>query len=177
MHACLQRKEIDVLMTRYDDRYVALDERTAHARAHDADFFVSIHANACSNPAVSGVETYTLNHDLFAVSHDSTTTEQVHRARAVFHDLCTKSNESADVIHRSIIDTLKKQQYPVTDRRVRKAVSQVLLGADVPAALIEVGFLSNRQEALRLSDEQYLNDLAHGICTGIHTALQQPEEG
>ena len=60
----------------------------------------------------------------------------------------------------------------VIDRKVKHSVTQVLLGAQMPAVLVEVGFVSHKKEAALLGDYQYQNRIAQGICDGILFAIR-----
>jgi len=74
-------------------------------------------------------------------------------------------------VHSHVLCQAKKF-YAVKDRTVKESVSQVLLGTDMPAALIELGFLTNPEETKLLTQPAYQTALAQGICNGIESYLK-----
>ncbi len=79
---------------------------------------------------------------------------------------CVQSKKLAHAVHNELLKNVQKN-CSVIDRRVKHAVSQVLMGTHMPAILIELGFISHPQEAIRLQNEQYQNAMVQGICNGI----------
>jgi N-acetylmuramoyl-L-alanine amidase len=155
----------EVFLTRDNDSFVALDERTTQANKKKVDLFLSIHANAGS-PHASGIETYWLDSKLLK-NCNSIRNDTVQKL-VVMKD--TLSSLCAQCVHNAAIDAAKKI-YNVNDRKVKTSVAQVLLGTDVmiPAALIEIGFLSNQKETKLLMDKAYQSTIAQGIANGIIT--------
>ncbi|MBI4800807.1 MAG: N-acetylmuramoyl-L-alanine amidase [Desulfarculus sp.] len=167
----------EALLTRGKDVFVPLEDRTAFANTHDADLFVSIHINASSSPNLSGIETYFLNlasdeqSMRVAARENATTQRSISDLQAILNDLMlnTKINESnhlARTLHKNLLGQVRRQ-YPAQDLKVKQAPFYVLIGARMPAALIEVGFLTNPQEHQRLSSAPYRDQLAEGIAQGI----------
>ena len=167
----LRSNGCSVMLTRESDATVAVDQRTYLANRHNADLFISIHANSMSNKNASGIETYWAGKHLFKKQHgnlDSDTTSLVatfcqfkdKASRELAQHLQTNSVLSAQSMHNA------------ADRKVRESVVQVLLGTDMPAALIEVGFLSNEIEASLLAQPAYQKLLANGITKGITSYLK-----
>ncbi len=78
----------------------------------------------------------------------------------------------ATELHKQVLEVAQKK-YKVKDRLVKEAVSQVLLGTDMPSALIELGFLSNEHDARQLANKQYHKHIAQGICLGIEHCINQ----
>lgn len=159
----LKKSGCEVYLTRYGDYFVALDERTTDANKKKVDLFLSIHANSGYSAAASGIETYCLDSSLLRRSPAVDGQLGILMAQ---RDLMNFS--LAHAVHESALAAAKKV-YEVKDRKVKKSVSQVLLGTDVmiPSALIEVGFLSNHAETKLLMDPAYQMKLAHGIVQGI----------
>lgn len=159
----LRAKKIDVYLTRDTDRTVLLDERTSFANKYNGDLFVSIHANAALNRAVSGLETYCMSNNLFTEdSPENIIKKQLDQKHAA-------SDTLARTVHRSILATV--HPYCVNDRSVRHAVSQVLLGSTMPAILVEIGYVTHEKEAELLVQAQYQAMIAHGIVQGISSYL------
>lgn len=149
-----------VHLTRPGDQYMALDERTRIANlSTDAGFFVSLHANYAANPLTEGLETFHMHHNLF--SRIDADHKDHNKLR-----LNTQSERLADFVHQALIKIAAK--FNLVDRKVKQSVSQVLLGVEMPAILIELGFLSNPKEAKLLNSAAYQDLLAKGIRNGIN---------
>jgi len=165
----LKKSGCEVHLSRYGDYFVALDERTSDANKKKVDLFLSIHANSGSSQAAAGIETYCLDSAL--LKRGSLTDGHLSLLMAQ-RDLMNASLAAS--VHGSALDAAKKV-YEVRDRKVKKSVSQVLLGTDlmIPSALIEVGFLSNQEETKLLMDPKYQMVLAHGIAQGVLNYLKK----
>jgi N-acetylmuramoyl-L-alanine amidase len=163
----LRGKGFEVFLTRDADVSVALDARTSFANnCPNATIFVSIHANSAASSTACGVETFCLDPQLFhkdahCLAHGyQDTIDQVTNTR------CQDSCKLASLIHGNIAQSVSTH-YPFFDRKVKHAVSQVLVGTNMPSALVEVGFLSNERETKLLKTRSYQQLLACGICNGI----------
>ncbi len=165
----LRKRGYNVFLTRKDDEHVALEERVLFAnREISGDLFVSIHANAAANVKASGIETFYCSDSVFSDPlFTDTPTELSEKSNSFARDKGQASQLFADYVQRSVLDTLATQQYRVNDRRAKQEPFRVLLGTDMPAVLVELGFLTNEQEAQRLQDTQYQSALAEGISRGI----------
>lgn len=161
----LNQKGYKAGVTRDTDIDVSLDQRTKLAN-NNADLFLSIHANSSSNKNTKGIETYCLDYELFTPGFSTLNSKNKSYVAYLEKDRCQRSNILAHCVHKNTIETVVKSNNNI-DRKVRPAVSQVLLGTDMPAVLIEIGFLSNEIEATLLSDKRYQHLLAQGICNGI----------
>jgi N-acetylmuramoyl-L-alanine amidase len=162
--AYLKKAGYEVLLTRNNDCFVPLDQRTFYANKKKVDLFLSIHANAGSTDAASGIETYWLDSKL--LKNCTINNHDTLKKLVVMND--TLSSLLAENVHSSVIAAAKKV-YDVNDRKVRTSVTQVLLGTDLmmPSALIEVGFLSNQKETKLLMNNNYQMTLAQAIAEGI----------
>lgn len=166
----LHKKGFDVFLTRSADTLVALDERTLITDYNKhAAVFVSIHLNAAPNVHASGIETFFFDASKYCVGDDKPSC----LIRALLADRCTKSELLAQSIHTSVINAAKSKHHGVLDRTVKQSFLQVLVGSCVPAALIELGFLTNQQEAALFKDTRYKMLLASGICDGIVRYFEQ----
>jgi N-acetylmuramoyl-L-alanine amidase len=149
-----------VHLTRDGDYFVSLDERTRFANLKTrASLFVSLHANYSKNPQISGLETYFMHYDLFNNIDEGP--NKISRLA-----LNTSSKLCASKVHENLLASLAK--YDVVDRKVKRAVSQVLLGVEMPAILVELGFVSNFKEAHLLDSPTYELTLAQGLYEGIN---------
>ncbi|MCK5323549.1 MAG: N-acetylmuramoyl-L-alanine amidase, partial [Desulfobulbaceae bacterium] len=168
----------DTILTRNNDVFVPLEERTAIANASNADLFISIHVNAAPSPDISRVETFILslatNKDEMrtAAFENATSSRSLSDLQAILMDLMqnTKINEStklAEYIQEDMISGLSRKYGGITNHGVKKAPFIVLIGAQMPAILTEIAFLSNPKEAKRLQSDAYLHTVAEEIANGI----------
>jgi N-acetylmuramoyl-L-alanine amidase len=178
----LQARGIEVLLTREDDTYLKLEQRTAFANSKRGDLFVSIHCNAAPNKKMRGIETYTLNTsaDRYAIrlaARENATTERgVGDLQYILADLATKANTGestrlAERIQASVVQTLSKDYTEIKSLGTKEALFFVLLGAKMPAVLVETSFLSHPEEELRLADNVYQSRIADAIAQATERFL------
>ncbi len=170
---------IEAILTRNDDRYLSLEERTALANTRHADLFVSIHTNAARNPRARGIETYFLNLATddesirVAAMENATSTKNISEIHSILNDLLknAKINESrhlAELVQNSLIAGMSQRGYRrIEDKGVKQAPFYVLIGARMPSILVETSFISNREECRRLVTSAYQNHLAESIVQGL----------
>jgi N-acetylmuramoyl-L-alanine amidase len=178
----------EVFLTRETDRFISLEERTAMANRKNADFFVSIHANANPVRRVKGIETYLLNwtndeeamrvaarENKISLKKMREMHRQMDTLGMILNDLSrdSKRNDSiklANYIQQSMVTTLHNESdYKSIDLGVKQALFYVLFGARMPSVLVEVSFISNPQEEQLLSDESYRLHIAKAIAKGLDT--------
>jgi N-acetylmuramoyl-L-alanine amidase len=180
------KKELgyEVILTRDNDKYLTLEQRTEVANKNRADLFISIHTNAARNKNAYGIETYFLNlatdEDSISVAarENATSTKNISDLQTILNDLMrdAKINESsrlASHIQNSMVGSLKKKYSHIRDRGVKQAPFYVLLGARMPAVLLEVSFISNPRECKRLSSDEYQDRLCDGILDGIKKYIRE----
>lgn len=169
----LKQDGYPVFLTRKADESVELDERTTFANTcKHAALMVSIHANSAPNSNSRGVETFCLTNTLFK-SYACVPNARVAYVKNYLSQLNEHSSLLAHALHDNVIACVKKKQSDVVDRKVKNSVSQVLIGSTLPSALIEIGFLSNHDEAQLLRDKSYQQLIAHGIYTGIRSYFER----
>jgi N-acetylmuramoyl-L-alanine amidase len=172
----------EVIYTRKDDRYVPLEERTAIANSADADLFISIHANSSNSQEVRGVETYYLS---LATSKEAK--ELAIRENALtqssLHDLpdlvkkITRSEKTAESrrLAVEIQDTLSERLQLVSTHEKNRGVKQapfiVLTGANMPAVLSEISFVSNASDETLLLENGQRQRIADSLYRGIAAYL------
>ena len=172
------RLGLKVLLTRDKDTFLPLEERTARANTKGADLFISIHANAHKSPNVHGVETYILNIATdseamrVAAMENATTTKNMSDLQMILSDLMlnskiTESGRLGAKVHHAMVKSLRKRNKSIRDLGVKQAPFYVLIGANMPSILVEMGFISNRTEEKRLRDQKYLDQLTDGLVEGI----------
>jgi N-acetylmuramoyl-L-alanine amidase len=174
----LRGEGLEVLLTRESDRYLTLEERTEFANRKGADLFVSIHANASRKRSSNGVETYLLDtrYDRqtarVAARENGTTVEALDDLQKILASLRLGYNERfaarlAFHLHRSLVRRLKESYRGTLDLGVKRGPFLVLFAAQMPAVLAEIGFMSNRAEANRMSTKPFARVAADGIAKGI----------
>jgi N-acetylmuramoyl-L-alanine amidase len=177
--AQLQAAGITTRLTRESDESVALADRTALANRLTAIAFVSIHANASPAKGVRGAETYYMSAD--ASDHEAAAAAARENASAppdtvqlILWDLAhvANLNESARLA-RSIQERLNAVQ-GIKDRGVRQAPFVVLTGATMPAALVEIGFLSNAEDATRISARDEQDKIVAAITDAVVEFVRTP---
>ncbi len=138
----LEASGVGVVMTRWQDKFLELEERSAVANDRNADLFVSIHADSEPSKSVQGFTIYV--------------------ARGASRNAYRAAQAISRAMSRTGADT----------RGIREADYRVLVQTVCPAVLIELGYLSNAWEASRLRDGDYQDRLARAIVDGIQTYLR-----
>ena len=159
--AKLEAEGYQVVTTRTSDTFVDLTDRSRAANASESDIFVSIHINASGSSAAQGIETY--YYQPFA--------EYPSRINATYHANPTRlsmSDTLANAIHSSLINATGAQ-----NQGVKRQTFAVLRETTAPAVLLELGFLSNPQEAARLNTSAYQETLANAIVAGIKSYYEK----
>ncbi len=173
-----------VIMTRSDDRFITLEERTAIANTTNADLFISLHTNAHRNKRAYGIETYFLNLAtdddaiLVAARENATSRKNISDLQVILNDLMknAKINESSRLaahVQKSLVSRIDRHYSYVKNKGVKQAPFYVLLGAQMPAILIETSFISNKRECNRLTDATYQDHLCDAILQGIRRYIQE----
>jgi N-acetylmuramoyl-L-alanine amidase len=177
--ARLREHGIAVTLTRTTDRTLTLRQRVDIANKLPADLFVSIHANASAARTQRGYETYVLTAkgvdiDARALRSDTTTPRPgVDPDIALVLDDLERGAaqwESAELAAR-MQKALRERRGPEGDRGVRQDSQHVLLGATMPAVLVEVGFIDHPIEGTQLADAAVQADIAAAIARAIEDQL------
>jgi len=138
VYELLLKQDFAVHLTRTEDVQVSLSERTDFANGLGADLFVSMHSNAADQaPTASGIETYYYSED-------------------------EEGKSLAEFVQNSVI-----QATGAKNRKTKTANFYVCKNTDMPAVLVEMGFLTNKDECQKLIDDEYQIKLAEGIVQGI----------
>jgi N-acetylmuramoyl-L-alanine amidase len=170
--------DLEVILTREHDTFLPLEDRAVIANQKMADLFISIHANSSSNSKISGVETYYLNftqdpHAIeVAARENATSTKNIGEMEKIIKKIIQnskieESKELALTVQESIIKKLSSTYLNIKNLGAKGGPFWVLIGADMPAILIETSFLSNPYDNARLKSENYRQLIAEGICEGI----------
>lgn len=174
----LKANGFEVAYSREKDKSVQLSQRTRQANAARADLFVSIHVNAHDNKSINGFETYFLN---LATSKQAARVAMLENAgsdkrladmqgmlaEVMLNARVDESHRLANDVQKSALFRLKKKEYSTRDNGVKAAPFHVLLGAQMPAILVELGYCTNAAEAKNLNSPQYRHALAEGLAEGV----------
>jgi N-acetylmuramoyl-L-alanine amidase len=169
------------VLTRHGDTFVSLRERVARARAHRADLFLSVHADALPDSAVRGLSVYTLSDQAsdrmaaaLAIRENKDDfvggvrlSRQPREIGAILLDLARRqTNNRSLVLARMIVDELGRA-VPLLDTPHRAAGFAVLTAPDMPSALVELGCLSNPGDERLLRQHAHQQRLAQGLARAI----------
>lgn len=174
----------EVILTRNEDVFISLEERTAIANTKGADLFISLHLNAHSSAQVHGFETYYLNLSTdpeairVAALENATSTHQLSDLQGILSDIMknSKIDESSRLAHKvqdALSSGLSDRKFPqVKSLGVKQAPFYVLIGAEMPAILVEMAFISNKTDANQMKKESYQDALAGEIVQGLQKYIR-----
>ena len=168
----------EVIYTRTDDTFIPLEGRTALANEKKADLFLSIHANSSPYPRISGVETFYLNFTDSKDAMDVASRENASSQKSVFelqdiiqkislHEKLDESKEFAGRIQTSLFSLSSRNVAGQKNRGVKKAPFVVLIGANMPSVLAEIGFVTNPREETLLKKPDYRQKVADALFRGV----------
>lgn len=177
-----ERLGCDVFLTRNEDIFLPLDERTAFANVKKADVFISLHVNSHKQADIFGLETYFLNMAtderaiMLAAKENATSEKNISDLQSILNSLMlnTKISESSKLAYNvqdGIMGGIKNSYKANKSLGVKQAPFYVLIGAEMPAILIETGFISNSTERKRLQSDKYHEILAYGVVDGIESYI------
>jgi N-acetylmuramoyl-L-alanine amidase len=174
----LVKEGLEVILTRTDDRFVTLEERTARANEQQADLFVSIHCNAAENHVRHGIETYVLDTTKDEIAARVAARENATSQAATAElgsilanmrmaDQASRSTRLAELMQRAALGSLRDKYPDVHDGGVHTAGFYVLVGARMPSILFETSYVSNPSEEQRLGSEDYRERMADAIVNAV----------
>jgi N-acetylmuramoyl-L-alanine amidase len=168
----------EVILTRSDDTFIPLQERTAIANERKADLFLSIHANSSPAPSVAGTETFLLNFTTSSGALDVAARENAGSEKSVgelkdliqsitMNEKIAESETFAQSIQNAIYAQAAKSNVTARNRGVKRAPFVVLIGAGMPSVLAEIGFLSNARDEANLGKPEYRQKVAEALYKGL----------
>jgi N-acetylmuramoyl-L-alanine amidase len=171
------RLGLKVFLTREDDRTLSLDERSAFANNHRADVFLSIHANSAVRPALKGAEVYYLtveraDAEARKKADETSTTLPALGGGSRAIDLILWETAQARYLEQSaalagFIEQSLATRVEMSPRAVQQAPFRVLVGANMPAALVEIGYLSNADQETQLATANYQDQVAQSLLDAL----------
>lgn len=180
------RYGIRVLQTRDDDRLIGPDGRAAYANNNKADLFISLHANASRQPAAKGAEVFSLGLDKFG----DEARRQAHieggvlpvfgggsrEVELVIWDLAQARHVDQSVILAGIVESQLRTRVEVSALASQQAPMRVLAGVNMPAVMIEMGYLTNPAQERALKSEQYQTLIVQALTDAV-AAFRDYAEG
>lgn len=170
------RLGVEPIYTRRDDRLVPLEERTSFANQVQGELFLSIHANASRWASAHGIETYyyspTSSEGAFEVAARENGSHERSSAAVLQSVVFRRPSERlARLVQRQLYRRLSRQNSSLRDRGVKRAPLAVLRDANMPAALVEIAFITNPSEARQLGSPAYQQAIAEALYQGISEFL------
>lgn len=175
-----------VRLTRDSDVYVAHSRRVQVARDAGADLFISLHADALEDPAMRGVSVYTLSEQgATRAVREFTRNDDWQRdlrlpgrdasVDRILLDMTQRANRNRSAqLARVLVGQLEADSHPMLNRSHRAAGLAVLLAPDVPAVLLEMGFITNADDEQVLMDERSRRRLMRSVAEGIDGYFREP---
>ncbi|MDP8234192.1 MAG: N-acetylmuramoyl-L-alanine amidase [Candidatus Saelkia tenebricola] len=176
----LKRAGYEVSMTREDDKFVSLWQRVAFANKEGADLFISIHVNSARQKSASGFEVFYLSQTSDEESRALASAENYPlgfedgssydlNVQATIWDLLYSENRKDAVRLAEKICLSMDEIVGLRNRGVKSANFYVLRGAQMPAVLVEAGFISNKFEEENLKQWRFKNKIAEAIAEGVRS--------
>ncbi|MFZ5863079.1 MAG: N-acetylmuramoyl-L-alanine amidase family protein [Nitrospirota bacterium] len=169
------------LLTRRGDEFVSLEDRAAFVRTREADLFVSIHANSSPRREARGLEVYVVGHasdadaDATAARENDVPGRGTADVGALVQDMLgdlsnsKRDERSLELAHRLQQTMVQRvgRDYDIVDLGIKRAPFYVLLHSGVPSILSELAFLSNPDDATRLTQPTFRQRIADALAAGI----------
>ena len=171
------RLGVRVILTREDDRAVPVDERAAIANNSKADLFVSLHANAAPSTSLGGAEVYYL-----ALDEEMEAARRLAEAEAVRLPVLGGGTRTIDVIRWDMaqarhieasavfagqLESALRERIPVAPTPLQRAPLRVLVGVNMPAALVELAYLTNPAQERRATTPEFQTAAAQAIYDAV----------
>lgn len=182
LEAVLKQRGYKVFLTRTNDTFIKVSNRTILANKKNADLFISVHANSIVKEkakTMSGIETFFLSparseraKRVAALENKNDIREMNESSKSVFLESLnrpriTASHKFAIDVQAGMLQAARSKYKDVKDSGVREGPFWVLVGAQMPSILIELGYISHPKESRRLYEKEYQQLLANGIANGI----------
>jgi N-acetylmuramoyl-L-alanine amidase len=171
------RLGVRVLLTRDGDQAVASDQRAALANNNKADLFISLHANASMRPAVAGAEVFYLNLEGYG-EQGQRASQSASEALPVVGggsreieitpwEMAQARHIEQSAVFARAVEAALRDRVPMSARALQQAPFRVLVGANMPAVLVEMGFLTNAQQEQQLAGDEHQNALVQALVDAI----------
>jgi N-acetylmuramoyl-L-alanine amidase len=171
------RLGVRVILTRDADQTVGLDERAAVANNNKADLFISLHANASVRPTASGAEVFYLS-----LAEYGDQAERVARGESealpvfgggtrdievILWEMAQARYIEESAVLAQAVESSLREHVPMSPRAIQQAPFRVLVGANMPAVLIELGFITNPEQERQLISDPFQTSIVQGLVDSI----------
>ena len=182
LYSILKQRGYKVYLTRTNDTFIKVMNRTVLANEKNADLFISVHTNSVPKEKaneVTGIETFFLSparneraKRVAAIENKSDIREMSSSSQSVFLESLnrpriTASHKFAIDVQAGLLQATRSKYKDIKDSGVREGPFWVLVGAQMPSILVELGYVSHPIESKRLYDKDYQLLLANGIANGV----------
>ncbi|HEY8550922.1 MAG TPA: N-acetylmuramoyl-L-alanine amidase [Vicinamibacterales bacterium] len=171
------RLGVRVLMTREDDRHVELDERAAFANNNKADLFISLHTNASVSRAPAGAEVFFLSLDGYSPEARRVAMEEGavlpsvtggdRQIEIILWEMAQVQHLEQSAVLAGYLEQALRHRVKMSARAIQQAPFRVLVGANMPAVLVELGFITNPAEEKLLNSPAHQKQLVASLVDGI----------
>jgi N-acetylmuramoyl-L-alanine amidase len=166
-----------VILAREGDQSVALDERAAVANNNKADLFISLHANASVRPAVSGAEVFYLSLADYGDQAQRiaeaegealpTFSGNARPIEVILWDMAQARHIDESAVFAQLVEASLRARVPMSPRAIQQAPFRVLVGANMPAVLVEMGFITNAGQEKQLASEAFQSSIVQSLVDAI----------
>ncbi len=171
------RLGVRVILTRDGDQTMALDERAALANNNKADLFVSLHANASLRPGMTGAEVFYLSLDEYGDAGERVARGEseplpvfgggTRDIEVILWDMAQARYIKESAALAQAVEASLRERVPMSPRAIQQAPFRVLVGANMPAVLVEMGFITNAGQERQLQSDEFQNLLVQAIVESI----------
>ena len=171
------RLGVRVILTRDGDATMGLDERAALANNNKADLFVSLHANASVRPGMTGAEVFYLSLDEYGDAGERVARGEseplpvfgggTRDIEVILWEMAQARYIQESAALAQAIDASLRERVPMSPRAIQQAPFRVLVGANMPAVLVEMGFITNAAQERQLQSDEFQNLLVQGLVESI----------
>ena len=166
-----------VILTREGDQTVGLDERAAVANNNKADLFISLHANASVRASATGAEVFYLSLADYGdqaqrVAQGESEALPVYGGgtrdiEAILWEMAQARHIAQSATFAQIVESALRTRVPMSPRAIQQAPFRVLVGANMPAVLVEMGFMSNPEQEKQLASESFQSSIVQALVDSI----------
>jgi N-acetylmuramoyl-L-alanine amidase len=171
------RLGVRVILTRDADQTVGLDERAAVANNNKADLFLSLHANASVRPAATGAEVFYLSLAEYGDQADRVARGESEALpvfgggsrdiEVILWDMAQARYIEESATLAQAVEAALRARVPMSPRAIQQAPFRVLVGANMPAVLIELGFISNPEQERQLASDTFQTSLVQALVDSV----------
>jgi N-acetylmuramoyl-L-alanine amidase len=171
------RLGIRVLLTRDADATVGLDERAAVANNNKADLFISLHANASVRSAAAGAEVFYLSLDEYGDQAQRIAKGEtealpvfgggVRDIEVILWEMAQARYIEQSAVLAQAVEGALRERVPMSPRAIQQAPFRVLVGANMPAVLVEMGFITNAEQEKQLSSDAFQSTIVQALVDSI----------